>query len=395
MDDKIKSMEDEIKKLNEEIETLQNRIKTINDKKDEEFKNTIKTYQDLKNKKQEYEDKIKKLSDPDIIKHLLEERRVREEEIKRLREKGKDETDPEIREYLTDIEKINNELARNKKRISGYKSNLTKTLKYMGKLEAKYGKDKLDKFNKQSTTQQNPTQTDPAQTATQQDSTKTTSQDLNQTAPQQNPAQTTSQDPAQTATQQDTIETIIQDSAQTSAVNIDFSSKGIFVDGKMVNIKETDNIHDFIESEKTKANGNVTLNFDLRGMSFLSKILKTSILTGKQIDQIKDLAFQNRENSNINNDVFTNLEFKIKNLEFKIKDTIKKIKQKKLPNSSSKNDTRQASTSVDSSTQDKRKIFLDKIRAKIDKSKQGLSSKQNNKEKSNTIQNNQNRDEGR
>ena len=103
---------------------------------------------------------------------------------------------------------------------------------------------------------------------------------------------------------------------------------------------------------------------------------------------LQDLAFQNRENSNINNDVFTNLEFKIK-------DTIKKIKQKKLPSSSSKNDTRQASTSVDSSTQVNRKNFLNKIKAKIDKSKQGSSSEQNNNEKSNTNQNNQNRDEGR
>ena len=277
------------------------------------------------------------------------------------------------------------------------KDRYVKIIKDMEKLESKYGKDKLEKSNKQSTTQQNPTQTDPAQTATQQDSAQTTSQDPAQTTTQQDSAQTTSQDPAQTATQQDPAQTTSQDpaqtttqqdSAQTSAVNINFSSKGIFVDGKWVNIKEIDNIHDFIESEKTKANGNVTLNFDLRGMSSLSKILKTSILTGKQIDQIKDLAFQNRENSNINNDVFTNLEFKIK-------DTIKKIKQKKLPSSSSKNDTRQASTSVDSSTQVNRKNFLNKIKAKIDKSKQGSSSEQNNNEKSNTNQNNQNRDEGR
>ena len=147
--------------LDEEIQNLQAEIESIKKEKivtKAELNEARNDYQGLKYEKQKLENEIKEIEKTDNSEHLLEEKKQLENEIRSLKSKGKDDNDPEIKEYLSDIAKIDEELKNEKNKVKSKekKDKLEKILKAMGKLEEKYGKDKLDEPQKQEEKKETP-----------------------------------------------------------------------------------------------------------------------------------------------------------------------------------------------------------------------------------------------
>ena len=416
-----------------EIHDLQVEIEKIKEEKmltKAELQTAKQEYQGYKNDKQRLEKEIQDINKIEIPQHLLEEKKQLEDEIKNLKAKGKDENDPEIKEYQSDINKINEEIEKNMQKSKDKRTKLAKVIKKMEELEGKYGKDKLTETEKkeekkeekvsqkntepvQSATQPAQTKTEPAQSVAQPTQTKTEpaqsvaqseqpssvnnkenkepeekdieqlikeimdkakvqtpqnsgqQQATSQSTPQnpgqqqatsqstpQNPGQqqstgqTTPQNPGQQqATSQNapqnpgqsqqqnatqaTSQNLVQaqqqskDSSQTQKTfNILFRQDGIWCGDKWVDISKIDNLQEFVEDIK-KTEKNVKLNFDLRGMSLLSRALNQCSLNKEQVKMVKDFAYENRGNANIIHGLLTKQGFMLK-------DFINKIKQQPL-----------------------------------------------------------------
>ena len=359
--------------LDSEIQKLQEEIDKIKQEKmisKVELQSAKQEYQDYKKDKQKLEKEIEEIDKTEIPQHLLEEKKQLEEEIKKLKARGRDENDPEIMEYQSDITKINEELEKGMQKSKDKKTKLAKIVKKMGELEEKYGKDKLDEPDKkieknsnqtniqnQTTTAQPQTnpqqQTQVAQTTVQP---QTNPQQQTQTAqttvqPQTNPqqqtqvAQTTVQPQTNPQQQTQTAQTTVQpqtnppQSAQPTQTNdstqktneedkkeyeIFFNKDGIWCDGKWMDIKKIDNLQDLVKNAKqTLKDRDVKLNFDLRGMSLVSRLLKQTSLNSEQVKKIKDLAYENRGKAEIIHGLLTKQGFMLK-------DFINKIKQQPL-----------------------------------------------------------------
>ena len=359
-------LDSEIQKLQEEIDKIK-KEKMISKV---ELQSAKQEYQDYKKDKQKLEKEIEEIDKTEIPQHLLEEKKQLEEEIKKLKARGRDENDPEIMEYQSDITKINEELEKGMQKSKDKKTKLAKIVKKMGELEEKYGKDKLDEPDKkieknsnqtniqnQTTTAQPQTnpqqQTQVAQTTVQP---QTNPQQQTQTAqttvqPQTNPqqqtqtAQTTVQPQTNPQQQTQTAQTTVQpqtnppQSAQPTQTNdstqktneedkkeyeIFFNKDGIWCDGKWMDIKKIDNLQDLVKNAKqTLKDRDVKLNFDLRGMSLVSRLLKQTSLNSEQVKKIKDLAYENRGKAEIIHGLLTKQGFMLK-------DFINKIKQQPL-----------------------------------------------------------------
>ena len=412
-----------------EIHDLQVEIEKIKEEKmltKAELQTAKQEYQGYKNDKQKLEKEIQDINKIEIPQHLLKEKKQLEDEIKNLKAKGKDKNDPEIKEYQSDINKINEEIEKNMQKSKDKRTKLAKVIKKMEELEGKYGKDKLTEPEKkeekkeekvsqkntepvQSATQPAQTKTEPAQSVAQPTQTKTepaqsvaqseqpssvnnkenkepeekdieqlikeimdkakvqtpqnsgqqqaTSQSTpqnpaqqqatSQNTPQnlgqqqatsqnapQNPAQqqatsqTTPQNPGQQqATSQNAPQNPAQqqskDSSQTQKTfNILFRQDGIWCGDKWVDISKIDNLQEFVEDIK-KTEKNVKLNFDLRGMSLLSRALNQCSLNKEQVKMVKDFAYENRGNANIIHGLLTKPGFMLK-------DFVNKIKQQPL-----------------------------------------------------------------
>ena len=412
-----------------EIHDLQVEIEKIKEEKmltKAELQTAKQEYQGYKNDKQKLEKEIQDINKIEIPQHLLKEKKQLEDEIKNLKAKGKDKNDPEIKEYQSDINKINEEIEKNMQKSKDKRTKLAKVIKKMEELEGKYGKDKLTEPEKkeekkeekvsqkntepvQSATQPAQTKTEPAQSVAQPTQTKTepaqsvaqseqpssvnnkenkepeekdieqlikeimdkakvqtpqnsgqqqaTSQSTpqnpaqqqatSQNTPQnlgqqqatsqnapQNPAQqqatsqTTPQNPGQQqATSQNAPQNPAQqqskDSSQTQKTfDILFRQDGIWCGDKWVDISKIDNLQEFVEDIK-KTEKNVKLNFDLRGMSLLSRALNQCSLNKEQVKMVKDFAYENRGNANIIHGLLTKPGFMLK-------DFVNKIKQQPL-----------------------------------------------------------------
>lgn len=264
--------------LDEEIQNLQAEIESIKKEKivtKAELNEARNDYQGLKTEKQKLENEIKEIEKTDNSEHLLEEKKQLENEIRSLKSKGKDDNDPEIKEYLSDIAKIDEELKNEKNKVKSKekKDKLEKILKAMGKLEEKYGKDKLDEPQKQ-----------------------------------ENPGVI------------QTIKNPVPESKKEYI--IEFNKYGIFCDGTLTDISQIKNLHELVENAKN-LNPDVKLKFDLRGMSLISRALKNCALSRDQVKQIKDFAYENRGNSSIIHGLLTKQGFMVR-------DMINKIKQQPL-----------------------------------------------------------------
>ena len=342
--------------LDSEIQKLQEEIDKIKQEKmisKVELQSAKQEYQDYKKDKQKLEKEIEEIDKTEIPQHLLEEKKQLEEEIKKLKARGRDENDPEIMEYQSDITKINEELEKGMQKSKDKKTKLAKIVKKMGELEEKYGKDKLDEPDKkieknsnqtniqnQTTTAQpqiNPQQqTQVAQTTVQPQTNPQQQTQVAQTTvqPQINPqqqtqvAQTTVQ--PQTNSPQSAQPTQTNDSTQKTneedkkEYEIFFNKDGIWCDGKWMDIKKIDNLQDLVKNAKqTLKDRDVKLNFDLRGMSLVSRLLKQTSLNSEQVKKIKDLAYENRGKAEIIHGLLTKQGFMLK-------DFINKIKQQPL-----------------------------------------------------------------
>lgn len=264
--------------LDEEIQNLQAEIESIKKEKivtKAELNEARNDYQGLKYEKQKLENEIKEIEKTDNSEHLLEEKKQLENEIRSLKSKGKDDNDPEIKEYLSDIAKIDEELKNEKNKVKSKekKDKLEKILKAMGKLEEKYGKDKLDEPQKQ-----------------------------------ENPGVI------------QTIKNPVPESKKEYI--IEFNKYGIFCDGTLTDISQIKNLHELVENAKN-LNPDVKLKFDLRGMSLISRALKNCALSRDQVKQIKDFAYENRGNASIIHGLLTKQGFMVR-------DMINKIKQQPL-----------------------------------------------------------------
>lgn len=264
--------------LDEEIQNLQAEIESIKKEKivtKAELNEARNDYQGLKTEKQKLENEIKEIEKTDNSEHLLEEKKQLENEIRSLKSKGKDDNDPEIKEYLSDIAKIDEELKNEKNKVKSKekKDKLEKILKAMGKLEEKYGKDKLDEPQKQ-----------------------------------ENPGVI------------QTIKNPVPESKKEYI--IEFNKYGIFCDGTLTDISQIKNLHELVENAKN-LNPDVKLKFDLRGMSLISRALKNCALSRDQVKQIKDFAYENRGNASIIHGLLTKQGFMVR-------DMINKIKQQPL-----------------------------------------------------------------
>ena len=384
-----------------EIHDLQVEIEKIKEEKmltKAELQTAKQEYQGYKNDKQKLEKEIQDINKIEIPQHLLKEKKQLEDEIKNLKAKGKDKNDPEIKEYQSDINKINEEIEKNMQKSKDKRTKLAKVIKKMEELEGKYGKDKLTEPEKkeekkeekvsqkntepvQSATQPAQTKTEPAQSVAQPTQTKTepaqsvaqseqpssvnnkenkepeekdieqlikeimdkakvqtpqnpgqqqaTSQNTPQNpAQQQATSQNTPQNPGQQqATSQNAPQNPAQqqskDSSQTQKTfDILFRQDGIWCGDKWVDISKIDNLQEFVEDIK-KTEKNVKLNFDLRGMSLLSRALNQCSLNKEQVKMVKDFAYENRGNANIIHGLLTKPGFMLK-------DFVNKIKQQPL-----------------------------------------------------------------
>ena len=351
--------------IDAEIQDLQAQIEKIKEEKmlsKIELQSAKQEYQEYKKDKQKLEKEIEEIDKTEIPQHLLIEKKQLEEEIKNLKSKGKDENDPEIKEYQSDIAKINEELEKSMQKSKDKKTKLAKVIKKMGELENKYGKDKLDepeqKKEEKSTKQTQPQQTsnEPAQ---QGNSTQQPQQTSNEPAQQGNGTQQpqqTSNEPAQqgngtqqpqqasnepvqqgNGTQQPqqptsgpaqqgqgtkttTIEQVQQGQENKKEYSVIFRQDGIWCDGEWTDINKIDNLNKFVENIKeTMKDRDVKLKFDLRGMSLVSRVLNQCSLNREQVKQIKDFAYENRGNANIIHGLLTKQGFMVKDLINKIK----------------------------------------------------------------------------
>ena len=302
--------------LDEEIQNLQAEIESIKKEKivtKAELNEARNDYQGLKTEKQKLENEIKEIEKTDNSEHLLEEKKQLENEIRSLKSKGKDDNDPEIKEYLSDIAKIDEELKNEKNKVKSKekKDKLEKILKAMGTLEEKYGKDKLDEPQKQEEKKE---------------TTKKDSAGQNQESAQTNPSttQTTGQQGKGSAqTNPGVIQTIKNPVPESKKEYIiEFNKYGIFCDGTLTDISQIKNLHELVENAKN-LNPDVKLKFDLRGMSLISRALKNCALSRDQVKQIKDFAYENRGNASIIHGLLTKQGFMIR-------DMINKIKQQPL-----------------------------------------------------------------
>lgn len=275
--------------LDEEIQNLQAEIESIKKEKivtKAELNEARNDYQGLKTEKQKLENEIKEIEKTDNSEHLLEEKKQLENEIRSLKSKGKDDNDPEIKEYLSDIAKIDEELKNEKNKVKSKekKDKLEKILKAMGKLEEKYGKDKLDEPQKQEEKKETP---------------KKDSAGQDKGSAQTNPVPESKKE-----------------------YIIEFNKYGIFCDGTLTDISQIKNLHELVENAKN-LNPDVKLKFDLRGMSLISRALKNCALSREQVKQIKDFAYENRGNASIIHGLLTKQGFMVR-------DMINKIKQQPL-----------------------------------------------------------------
>ena len=342
--------------IDAEIQDLQAQIEKIKEEKmlsKIELQSAKQEYQDYKKDKQKLEKEIEEIDKTEIPQHLLEEKKQLEEEIKKLKARGRDENDPEIMEYQSDITKINEELEKGMQKSKDKKTKLAKIVKKMGELEEKYGKDKLDEPDKKieknsnQTNIQNQTTTAQPQINPQQQTQVAQTTVQPQTNPQQQTqtAQTTVQPQTNPQQQTQTAQTTVQpqtnppQSAQPTQTNdstqktneedkkeyeIFFNKDGIWCDGKWMDIKKIDNLQDLVKNAKqTLKDRDVKLNFDLRGMSLVSRLLKQTSLNSEQVKKIKDLAYENRGKAEIIHGLLTKQGFMLK-------DFINKIKQQPL-----------------------------------------------------------------
>ena len=334
--------------IDAEIQDLQAQIEKIKEEKmlsKIELQSAKQEYQEYKKDKQKLEKEIEEIDKTEIPQHLLIEKKQLEEEIKNLKSKGKDENDPEIKEYQSDIAKINEELEKSMQKSKDKKTKLAKVIKKMGELENKYGKDKLDepeqKKEEKSTKQTQPQQTsnEPAQQGNgtqqpQQTSNEPAQQGNGTQQPQQasnepvqqgngtqQPQQPTS-GPAQQGqgTKTTTIEQVQQGQENKKEYSVIFRQDGIWCDGEWTDINKIDNLNKFVENIKeTMKDRDVKLKFDLRGMSLVSRVLNQCSLNREQVKQIKDFAYENRGNANIIHGLLTKQGFMVKDLINKIK----------------------------------------------------------------------------
>lgn len=130
LDQTIKDLRDEFNKIaNEEQE------KAMAEEKQKEAKR--QEYKDLQKRKAELEEKIASSQ----RNKLFDERDQRMVAINALASKGKKIDDPEYKEYMLDIQRINKELEKVDKEIAERKEELEEVKASIEKMEAEYGKE--------------------------------------------------------------------------------------------------------------------------------------------------------------------------------------------------------------------------------------------------------------
>ncbi len=161
LDQTIKDLRDEFDKIaNEEQEKAKAEEKQNEAKRQE--------YKDLQKRKAELEEKIASSQ----RNKLFDERDQRMVAINALASKGKKIDDPEYKEYMLDIQRINKELEKVDKEIAESKEELEEVKASIEKMEAEYGKEFFEE--KQEVVKEEKTSAKQEQPAQKQTSTKET-----------------------------------------------------------------------------------------------------------------------------------------------------------------------------------------------------------------------------
>ena len=146
LDQTIKDLRDEFDKIaNEEQEKAKAEEKQNEAKRQE--------YKDLQKRKAELEEKIASSQ----RNKLFDERDQRMVAINALASKGKKIDDPEYKEYMLDIQRINKELEKVDKEIAESKEELEEVKASIEKMEAEYGKEFFEEKQEQPAQKQTPT----------------------------------------------------------------------------------------------------------------------------------------------------------------------------------------------------------------------------------------------
>ena len=352
--DKIASESyEEFKAKKKELEEKKARALEEAKKEHEEFVTAKREYENLKKEKQDVKAKLELQKQEHEKNTLVLQREQLNAEIEKLKVKGKNETDPEYREYLSDLEKINKELARKDNEIDETETKLSNIDNRMKELESKYGKEKLEQEERLKPRQEPPR--NPAPIPGQvppQKPTPTPGQ-----VPPQKPAPTPGQVPPQKP-----APTPGQVPPRNKVFNFEICSKGIFYNGvlqseeelleiynrdgflddleKMLGKKSEEIIYsgdifiissiiknnempdaiekleayaDALSNSQNKEN-NIDIKYDLTGMSLFSRLTHSCNLSKKTIEYAKDFAYCSRKMANVKMGPITSMKFKIKDM---------------------------------------------------------------------------------
>lgn len=359
-------------------------------KEHEEFVSAKKEYEDLKTEKQDVTAKLELQKQEREKNTLVKQREELNAEIEKLKSKGKDEVDPEYREYLSDLEKINKELAQKDNEIDETETKLSNIDNRMNELEEKYGKEMLEKEDS-AQPEKKPEPTNSQQPAPQKPEPVKPQQPVAQKPepikPQQprisNPVPVKSQQPISSKQKLKIVRekgTLIASSQEEPIFGYEISAKGIFYNGVLQeeeelaeicdNEKFSEKLEDMLgvkadilnkkgdsfiiaaiikdESEEeaikkleayanllhrpNSQENNISIKYDLTGTSFLSRLTKNCKLSRDVIEYAKDKAYECREISEVKTGPITALKFKIR-------DMIEKSKTLKLDKGKTEFDT--------------------------------------------------------
>lgn len=143
LDEKLSKMQRELEEVKEE-KFVSKEEKEKQEKLEAERQRLEKAkeeYKKLKAEKQKLEEKLAKEGNTSLI----NQRNQLEEELEKLKAKGKDAKDSEYAEYVEDLQKINKELSEYDKKKAEIKTKLQKVNNRMQALEKEFGKDVLEK----------------------------------------------------------------------------------------------------------------------------------------------------------------------------------------------------------------------------------------------------------
>ena len=381
---------EEFKAKKKELEEKKAKALEEAKKEHEEFIIAKQEYKNLKKEKQDVTAKLELQKQEHEKSTLLQQREQLNAEIEKLKAKGKNEKDPEYREYLSDLEKINKELASKDNEIDETETKLSNIDNRMNELEEKYGKEMLEKEDS-AQPEKKPEPTNSQQPAPQKPEPVKPQQPVAQKPepikPQQprisNPVPVKSQQPISSKQKLKIVRekgTLIASSQEEPIFGYEISAKGIFYNGVLQeeeelaeicdNEKFSEKLEDMLgvkadilnkigdsfiiaaiikdESEEeairkleayanllykpNSQENNISIKYDLTGTSFLSRLTKNCKLSRDVIEYAKDKAYECREISEVKTGPITALKFKIR-------DMIEKSKTLKLDKGKTEFDT--------------------------------------------------------